>query len=124
MLFWHDGGKGPQAGFYCDSCWNEHDELWQIERDGPSLSRVLDPMEAAAPDMLEALEDVCGTYGHRRSIAVAKTNAVIAKAKGENRMSEKAIATRKYVVPPADPRRCQPPPAHPRQPRRPQRARR
>ena len=33
--------------------------------------------------MLEALEDVCGTYGHHRSIAVAKANAVIAKAKGE-----------------------------------------
>ena len=38
---------------------------------------------AAAPDMLEALEEVCGTYGTRRSAAVARAQHVIAKANGE-----------------------------------------
>ena len=41
MLFWHHGGNGVGAGFYCASCWRNTDDLWEIERSGPSLDYVI-----------------------------------------------------------------------------------
>ena len=87
MLFWHDGSEGPRAGFYCDICWNEHDDLWQVERDGRSLAGVLEPLEAAAACMLDALvaadHDLYGRYGDALEPVIVQVRAAIAKAKGD-----------------------------------------
>ena len=41
MLFWHDGGEGAPAGFYCSECWHNHADLYDVERSGPSLAEVI-----------------------------------------------------------------------------------